>query len=221
MAKLFAIFAAQAPVGVILRRGPSHWYHVIRWNVDHDTFEHGAWIKGRIYESHCDVSPDGNLLVYAVMRQSFGQPGFPRYYTAVSRLPWLTALAVWPEMTTYEGGGHFTGNRSLTILAGKKHHPDFPPDGLQLGVWHGSLRDFRSEPSGFVEGADWCGRDYKNRLLFSRGGRLFQRVDADDTLLADFENLTPDPKPAPDWAGLPLTPNGEKAVRKKKRRARR
>ncbi|HEV7282825.1 MAG TPA: hypothetical protein VGN57_21645 [Pirellulaceae bacterium] len=217
MAKLFAIFASQAPIGVILRRGPSGWYHVIRWDVERDAYEHGAWIKGRISEEACDISPDGALLVYFICQYSRSGTSFSEAYTAVSRLPWLKALALWPNADGYGppwGGGRFHGQRILSLRNSRsKPHPDFLPTGLHIAPSDTSefaeAREFllaHATRSREVEDADWCGRDYRNRLLFSRGGRLFQRVDGDDVLLADFEDLTPDPQPAPDWAALPLTP---------------
>ena len=50
MAKLFVILAQREHAAVILRRGPSAWYHVIQWDTRRDSFVHGAWIKGRIYD---------------------------------------------------------------------------------------------------------------------------------------------------------------------------
>jgi hypothetical protein len=62
--RLFVIFAERAHEAVIFRRGPSRWHHVIRWNTKDDTFFRGAWFKGRIYPEKCDLSPDGDLLLY-------------------------------------------------------------------------------------------------------------------------------------------------------------
>ncbi|MCH8620434.1 hypothetical protein [Undibacterium sp. TS12] len=64
--RLFAIFAREAPVAAIFARGPTSWFHVIRWDTRHDSFESGAWIRGRIYPERCDLSPDGELLLYFV-----------------------------------------------------------------------------------------------------------------------------------------------------------
>jgi hypothetical protein len=50
MTRLFVITARDEPTAVILRRGPSDWYHVIQWHTCRDAFVHGAWFKGRIYE---------------------------------------------------------------------------------------------------------------------------------------------------------------------------
>lgn len=203
MAKLFGIFAAQAPVAVLLRRGPSGWYHVIRWDVERDAFERGAWIKGRIYEALCDVSPDGELLLYHVFQGSRGSTSFSESYTAVSRLPWLQALALWPNSDGRGpplGGGRFVGGRALALRDKGAVHPDVPLVGLSTVPGPTPIH----EDSVGVEGADWSGRDRRNRLCFSIGGKLFRRVGDDDVLIADFEDLVPDPQPAPEWAGKPL-----------------
>src|ERR1041384_8508875 len=62
--RLFAILARKSPYAVIFRRGPSRSVLLIRWNTETDTFEHGQWLRGRIYERRCDLSPDGGLLLY-------------------------------------------------------------------------------------------------------------------------------------------------------------
>jgi hypothetical protein len=68
--RLFVVLAREAPIGVILRRGPAAWYHVILWHTDTDHFERGAWFKGRIYEERCDLSPDGQLFLYFALQGS-------------------------------------------------------------------------------------------------------------------------------------------------------
>ena len=67
--RLFVDVAREAPVAVVLRRGPTDWARLSLWHTDTDTFEHGQWIKGRIYERRSDVSADGRLFV-ACVRQS-------------------------------------------------------------------------------------------------------------------------------------------------------
>jgi hypothetical protein len=68
---LFVYLAREAPVAVVLRRGPSDWARLSVWHTDADTFEHGQWIKGRVYERRSDVSADGSLFI-AFVRQSGG-----------------------------------------------------------------------------------------------------------------------------------------------------
>src|SRR5271157_4978410 len=101
--RLYAILARAAPVAVVFRGGPSNHVLLIKWNTSNDTFEHGQWLKARIYERRCDLSPDGNLLLYfaATYREPY------RSWSAISRPPYLTALALWPKGDGWGGGGHF------------------------------------------------------------------------------------------------------------------
>ena len=76
----------------MIRRGPTSWCGVGRWDVAAGRYEHGAWLRGRIYPQRCDLSPDGNWLCYFALQSSAGwELGWT--YVAVSRLPWLYALA--------------------------------------------------------------------------------------------------------------------------------
>jgi hypothetical protein len=90
--RLFVIAARDTPVAAVLRRGPSGWYQIIRWDTGSDEFTDGSWFKGRIYEDKCDLSPDGELFVYFCHGGRW-RPEYTDAWTAVSRLPWLSALA--------------------------------------------------------------------------------------------------------------------------------
>jgi hypothetical protein len=195
-------------MAVILRRGPSEWYHLIRWHMASDTFEPGAWFHGRIYEEKCDLSPDGELLLYFCHGGS-RRPGYTDSWTAVSRAPWLHALALWPSGTAYGGGGRFVDNRKLilNISTSAKTHPDHPARGID--IVQGTAEYNRS--TGEIEDADWSGRDQKGGLLFCRHGILYRRdKKSHDHEIADFNGLRPDPQPAPDWAQKPLISGSEK-----------
>jgi len=200
--RLFVITAQDSPNAIVLRRGPSRWYHVVRWRMDSDALEPGAWFHGRIYEDRCDISPDGNLLLCFCHGGAF-RPGYTDSWTAVSRAPWLHALALWPWGTTYGGGGRFVDNRRLVLRAAMAValHPDHPGWGLE--VVQGNALRHRS--SGEIEGADWAGRDHNDNVIFTCDGKLFRRRASCDQEIADFGSLRPSPVPAPAWAQQPLT----------------
>jgi hypothetical protein len=207
MSRLYIIPARDVPIAAILRRGPSRWYHVIRWDMAHDKFTHGSWIKGRIYPSKCDVSPDGELFLYFVHMGSRFQTDFSDSWTAVSRLPWLTALTLWPHGTTYGGGGRFVENRRLMLRtvygAGQATHPDFPLRGLT--VIDGDADELSS--GNLVADADWSGHDHAGRVIFAMSDCVYRRDTRGDTLVADFSTLNPDPQAPPPEASLPLPEN--------------
>jgi hypothetical protein len=198
MARLFVILARREPTAVVLRRGPSSWYHVIQWDTRRDNFVHGAWIKGRVYEEKCDVSPDGRLLLYFVHQGSRVGTRFTDSWTAISRVPWLQALVVWPQGTTYGGGGRFIDDSTIA-LRGAVYPPldDLPLRGIRVV----DADTPEHQPTDDVPDADWCGRDHGDRIIFSRAGRLFRHAKGKDALIADFTDLTPSPRAAPDWAG--------------------
>jgi hypothetical protein len=204
--RLFVIMAAVAPVAVVIRRGPSAWSQLTLWNTATDAFTEGAWFRGRIYAEKCDLSPDGKLFVYAALKGGDS-------WTAVSRPPWLEALALWPMGTTYGGGGRFADDRRLVLRGIPMPHPDQFSHGLDNGLeveWTGDLPGISvfeafmglecHRSTDELEGAEWTGRDQGNRLVFVRGGCIFEWGKPKPRLLADFNGQTPDPKEAPAWA---------------------
>lgn len=198
--RLFVIMAARARVAVVVRRGPSSWAQLTLWETDTDRFTPGAWLRGRLFAEKCDLSPDGRLFVYAAYQGSRLSGSTTDSYTAVSRPPWLHALALWPMGTTYGGGGRFVDDRRLVLRGHVPPHPEHPLRSLEVVAGQAD----RHASTGEVEGADWSGRDQSNRLVFAREGRIFARSGLDDRELADFTQHEPDPQPAPEWAKGPL-----------------
>lgn len=99
-ARLHVLLARHSPMAVVIRRGPSKQVCTVGWNREDDSFEVGQWLKGRIYEYRCDLSPDGKYLLYFAMKGG-------ETYTAISRAPWLKAVEFYPMIGTWEGGGLF------------------------------------------------------------------------------------------------------------------
>lgn len=63
-ARVHAILARERSCAVVFRRGPSDKIAVIGWDLNNDEFTLGQWLRGRIYEYRCDLSPDGKYLLY-------------------------------------------------------------------------------------------------------------------------------------------------------------
>jgi len=136
---MFVLLAPEASAAVVIRRGPSQWWRVTLWDTRIDQFEGGQWFRGRIYPAKCDVSPDGKLLVYFAgkFRQRDVAKGYTYTWTAVSRPPYLTALALWPIGDTWGGHGVFLDDRTVLVATsgpsfGARHHPDHPPGPLRV-----------------------------------------------------------------------------------------
>src|SRR6185312_1835307 len=99
---------ARRRLAIVLRRGPSEWFHVLRRHLDEPRVEPGAWLHGTIYPRRCDVSPDGELLAYFALTS---RP--PPWDTPVSRAPWLTALAAWHVGSAWTPGMAFADDGAL------------------------------------------------------------------------------------------------------------
>jgi hypothetical protein len=130
---LEVLLARRAPVGVIFRRGPSRWVQVIRWDTRDDTFEFGHWFHGHIYVGRSDLSPDGTFLIYFANkfnRKTVSDKEYTYAWTAISKPPLLTAVALWPKGNCWHGGGLFSGARDVFLnhrpnvaVAHPKHGP--------------------------------------------------------------------------------------------------
>lgn len=87
-ARLHVLLARDAPLGLILRRGPSRQVCTIGWNRTDDTFLLGQWIKGQIYQHRSDLSPDGRHFLYLAIGRQFPACHFSK--------PWLFGVKVTP-----------------------------------------------------------------------------------------------------------------------------
>jgi hypothetical protein len=125
--RIYAILARKTPQAVVFSRGPSKSVLLIRWDTSSDKIELGQWLKGRIYERRCDLSPDGELLLY--FAANYHKPFYS--WSAISCPPFLTALALWPKGDGWGGGGHFLSRNRIALnhranemeLAGKSVLP--------------------------------------------------------------------------------------------------
>lgn len=130
-ARLFGIPATRSPIVALLRRGPSDWSQVSRWDTLAGTVEPGAWIRANLYPQRCDLSPDGRWFAYFTLRASARWKAGPTY-VAVSRLPWLTALAAWGTAGTWTRGVHFTDDRRI-LGPGEPDEGDVGPLRVRYG----------------------------------------------------------------------------------------
>lgn len=106
-ARLHILRAHQSPKAVIIRRKPSKCVHIISWDTSTDEIEYGSWFKGRIYSERCDLSWDGEWMVYLAM----GVVGDT--WNGICKPPRLRTMADVPNMGTWAGGGFFSDNNIL------------------------------------------------------------------------------------------------------------
>lgn len=140
--RLYAILARSARTGVVLRRGPSRLVQLIQWDLRTDTFKHGQWLKGRIYERRCDLSPDGELLIY--FAATYRAPYWS--WTAISKPPFFTALSLWPKGDAWGGGGLFQDENNLLL----NHQPE--DNSWSLAPGFGLKRGMQVNPLGVHSG---------------------------------------------------------------------
>lgn len=110
--RIFGIPALGTPVVAVIRRGPTDWMHVSRWDLETPSYAPGAWLRGTIYPQRCDLSPDGRWFAYFALKASADWE-LGAAYIAISRLPWLTALAGWGIGSTWTRGMQFVQDRSV------------------------------------------------------------------------------------------------------------
>ncbi|GAA0442810.1 hypothetical protein Acor_82150 [Acrocarpospora corrugata] len=150
--RLYVLVAMDAPVALIIRRGPADWWHLLRWDLERRVVEPGAWFGGMLYPRRCDISPDGRYFGYFALRN--GRAPWDAFF-AVSRTPWLSALAAWQTYGTYTIGCRFTRDGSLTISGAMQERP-----------FHGR---FPNKVAVEVGHTNWVRRDIQNEL--KRGWR--------------------------------------------------
>ncbi|MFY8135194.1 MAG: hypothetical protein ACOVKS_09340 [Aquimonas sp.] len=147
-ARLHVLLARDAPIGLVIRRGPSKQVATLLWDRQRDSFELGQWLKGRIYERRSDLSPDGKHLLYFAMNGHSS-------WTAISRAPWLKAKVFMLKSDCWNGGGLWTGNARYWLNDGYGHTLQQNDSRL--------TRDLDAEPSEYFGGE--CLHVYYHRLM--------------------------------------------------------
>ena len=135
--------------------------------------EPGAWFHGTIYPRRSDVSADGRLFGYFALT---GRPAPWDTYYAVSKVPWLTALAAWHVGSTWAFGLEFLDDGSLAV----PFDPTVPPD---HGRFDGAVVARIPRADTWVGGSPFDERDVANELR--RGWEPIE-VEPGDARLAEL-----------------------------------
>jgi hypothetical protein len=114
-ARLHVLLARDGPLAVVIRRGPAEKTATFLWNRAKDTFKLGQWMKGRLYERRCDLSPSGRYLIYFARNFSRLHAETKGTWTALSIAPYLKAIKLWGKGNCWQGGGLFTGPRTYWL----------------------------------------------------------------------------------------------------------
>lgn len=137
-ARLHVLLASESPAAVVIRRGPSRHTAVIGWDRKTDKFEMGQWLYGRIYERRCDISPDGCHLIYFAMNGRWDS-AVKGSWTAISKVPYLKAVALYAKGDCWNGGGLFVSRHEYWLNDGYGHEKQRDQSGLvRFGdyPWH-------------------------------------------------------------------------------------
>jgi len=78
------------------------------WDRRTDEFELGQWLRGRIYNLRCDISPDGRHWIYFAMKGG-------RTWTVLAKTPYLKALDFFEKGDAWDGGGLFESNAAYWL----------------------------------------------------------------------------------------------------------
>jgi hypothetical protein len=136
--RLHALLARDASTAVVVRRGPSRHTALIGWDRRTDRFELGQWLYGRFYERRADLSPDGRHLIYFAMNGRWSST-VKGSWTAVSRAPYLKAIALFAKGDCWHGGGLFESDRTYWLNDGYGHEVLAEAPGLERSArypWH-------------------------------------------------------------------------------------
>lgn len=203
---LHLFFATENDRAVILRQGPTKQFRMILWHRDTDTFDDGQWLKQNVYPERCDLSPDGQHFLYAAYDHR--EPGIGTF-TAISRTPYFTALAVYP-CGGFSGGGWFVDNRFCFATGNsarnEKRLDDVerlvkkdPTDACKTGWFR---VDGRCAPFGQEKASRMRSNQKESQTAFldlydTQGGCLYRRRGQEQELIRDFNGMAFEPIRAP------------------------
>lgn len=103
--RLHAILAREANVAVVLARARSKQTACYLWDRTNDTFTLGQWVKAKVYQYRCDISPHGKYWIYLAINNS------GKIYTGVAIAPYFKAIDFYEKADTWNGGGLFIENK--------------------------------------------------------------------------------------------------------------
>jgi hypothetical protein len=104
--------ASASPLALVIRRGPSKWWHFLLWDRDTGIVTPGSWFHGLVFPERCDLSPKGDWMALLAYR---GGPN-PLAWTALCHPPSVSALVFWPQEHAKMGGGFFDDRLNILWL---------------------------------------------------------------------------------------------------------
>ncbi len=125
--------ACASPRVLVIRRGPSKWWHLVLWDRDTGEITPGSWFNGKLYPEKCDLSPRGDWMVLLAYRGN----NQPIAWTALAEPPYAKAIVFWAQECATIGGGFFDGRLPVLWINALRNHlagPDIrSPHPLEFG----------------------------------------------------------------------------------------
>lgn len=169
VAHLHLLLATENDRALLIKHGPGRGSCTLGWDRACDQVELGQCLRSRI--NFCDLSPDGEHLVYCVDKHRYQVEH--SVYTVLSRAPWLKALSFWSGDGTF--GAHPTTGRFcrndegvLGLLVGRNFGQRWDEARVPL---------FTERPSAwrdFLQGSYWFDRLQRDGWIAETN---FERVD--------------------------------------------
>jgi hypothetical protein len=186
-ARIHVLLAGEAPVGVVVRRGPSRNVCTLLWDRTKDMFHLGQWLRGRIYERRCDLSPDGKYLIYFAMNMKSSETRGS--WTAISLTPYLKAITLYAKGDCWLGGGLFTSNKTYWLNDGCTDEILTESPEVRRDLTYQPLGNYGGEcPSVYYRRLQRDGWAYVNQISSGWGNKvdIFEKILRDGWLLRKF-----------------------------------
>ena len=107
-----------APCAVIVvKRGRT--FCSLRWDLATDRVELGQWSKFKVYLPRCDISSDGRFWSYFALDGRWDSPARGSW-SVVARVPWMSAMYVFPQGDTWGGGLSFDEDGAVGRLVTRR-----------------------------------------------------------------------------------------------------
>ena len=170
--RIFCIPASRAPIVAVLRRGPTAWFHVGRWDTARGDVS--TWRLDPREPVPAAVRPLAGRALALLLHGRRGQARWKAgpTYIAISRLPWLRALAAWGTCGTWTRGLHFLEDKTVWQV-GAPDEGDVGPCREKLGMAVTRPEAFAVERRrGWTETADSPARDPRDMRDERRADRV-------------------------------------------------
>ncbi|MEM1213754.1 MAG: hypothetical protein AAGI68_15810 [Planctomycetota bacterium] len=169
-ARVHLLPAFKAPICVVIVRRTSKRFHILKWDLRTNKLMPGSWFTGTIYSKRCDVSWDGQWMVYLALGADANKS-----WNGLCRPPWLKTMLHSPNSGTWAGGGVFTTERRLEANTHWHAESDLsqigsPPSGIRITRLDSGGEDFpvlfkRLERDGWIRNGKHYGDEIELKSL--------------------------------------------------------